>query len=165
MKFNTEKFERLQRQKIAGHEAYIRLTNEWRDALDQASRTEAMFIEGYDPRHSALAVIASDRKQSAAHLASRLAAIESGSLDLKEAFGLGGDAKIALARVYAQHLAAKKLYEQREQQGENNRSFGASFERLTEFARRHVRVNDGGAYPVEDRGTMGRDSYTGEHYA
>lgn len=165
MKFNHEKFERIQRQKIAGHEGYTRLTEEWRDALEQASKTETWFIKNYDSRHSALAVITADRKQSAAQLASRLTAIESGSLDLKEVFGLRGDVKSALAQVYGHHLAAKKLYEQREQQGEHNRLFGASFERLTEFAQRHVGVRDGGIYPLDDRQAMAQDNYTGEHYA
>lgn len=155
MKFNEEKWERLQRRKELMQEEYRRLSEEYLDAKSQSGKTEGMFIHDYDRQQKALPIINADKKLSVADLAARIQAIMDHWPELKDEYGLpdDGHVKSALLRVYAEILTVKKLCERREQLSDTSKAFGESWERLKEFAKHHTRVSDPSAYPVQDNQT------------
>lgn len=155
MKFNQAKWERIQRQRESMHAEYRRLDDEWEAYRDNASKIESVFVS----RHmhywdnQARSVFNADNQLTAAGLADRINAIKNRWTEIKDEFGFRRESsgvQSALLQVYSARLEAKKLYELREQQSEKNKAFGASMERLKEFAKRHAKVSDYAANPVPD---------------
>ncbi|WP_036247035.1 hypothetical protein [Methylobacter sp. BBA5.1] len=157
MKFNQEKWERLQRQKELLHVECTRLSDEWRDAKEQAGKTEGRFVSNYDRTRNALPVITQDKKLSCHDLKKRMADIKNNWPAVCAEFGFREDstAQRPLLELYGEMLAAKQLYERREQLSETRQAFGASWEQLQEFAKHHVKIGDPVAYPAQDNLTSG----------
>ncbi|MCL7419803.1 MAG: hypothetical protein M8364_02715 [Methylobacter sp.] len=144
MKFNQEKWERLQRQKELLHMEYMRLSDEWLDAKGQAGKTEGHFVSNYDSSRSALPIITQDKKLSYHDLKKRMSDIKNNWPTVCTEFGFNENsaAKTPLLNLYEQIVSAKWVYERRERLSEIRQAFGASWNQLQEFAGRYVKVDD-----------------------
>ncbi|MGY6278010.1 hypothetical protein [Methylomonas sp. MgM2] len=157
MKFNLEKWQRLQDKKAALHQVYLAASEEFDHANQAFSRSRSFFVSNYRGDIVAHVAVAQDYKLSPSEIDAKLRMLREDWAKACEKFNVseGWLGRNALITLYAEMRELARWRENKEQAARNQTAFGACFNVLDDFASK---------YGANDKSRISAVADTGGYY-
>jgi hypothetical protein len=140
MKFNQPKWEAMQQRKADLYQIFSAVNEDWHHARDVYARQLGHFSHNYRDYRTALQILDHDvRTLTAVEISAKLEQLRSAWPTVCAAFNVseGFYGQHALTELYEAMLKLRKLADVKDQAAQNQKAYGACFNRLNEFAAKY----------------------------